>query len=241
MRFRAALLCALSCAPLCTLWAPAVAGSLLPGLPGDWTGLYIGVHFGGAWGNSDWVDLGAGNIGAHSPDGIIGGGQLGFNLQSGPFVWGAEASLSGSSIGGRHLDTVFQFGPAPEYDRASIDFLGTLTGRVGYAAGPLLLYGKGGLAWAHARYSLTGFFAPDLEFARTDGTKWGWTAGAGAEFAFLPGWSGFVEYGYLGFGSDVASLTCTAVPNCGPPGANAVGISIRENYHLVKTGINFRF
>jgi len=236
MRLLAMVFCALL-APL-----PAfAAGLLLPTSPANWTGFYAGGHVGGAFGSSDWFDLGAGNIGSHSLDGFIGGAQLGYNLQTGPFVWGPEASFSGSTLSGRHLDAVFQFGPAPEHDRDSIDFLGTLTGRLGYAEGPLLFYAKGGAAWAHARYSLTGFFAPGLEFAVGDSTKWGWTVGAGVEYAFLPGWSGFLEYGYLDFGSDVASLKCTAVPDCGPPGANAVGISIRENLHAIKTGINFRF
>jgi len=89
--------------------------------------------------------------------------------------------------------------------------------------------------------ALTGFFAPGLEFAVSDGEKWGWTAGAGLELGFAPGWSGFVEYDYLGFGSDVASLKCTAVPDCGPPGKGAIGISVNENFHVVKTGLNFHF
>lgn len=238
MRFVATALCGLL-APVSAL----AAGPLLPAgaMDWDWSGFYIGGHFGGAWGNSDWFDLAAGNIGAHSPDGIFGGGQIGYNFQTGPWVFGPQASISGSGLSGQHLDAVFQFGPAPQYDRGSIDVFGTLTGRLGYAAGPLLLYASGGAAWAHARYSLSGFFAPGLEFADANSTKWGWTAGAGAEYAFAPRWSGFVEYGYLGLGSDVAILNCTAVPNCGPPGATAVGISIRENFHAIKTGINFRF
>src|SRR4051812_17586893 len=133
------------------------------------------------------------------------------------------------------------FGPVPQPDRGSIDLLGTLTGRLGYAWGPLLLYGQGGVVWAHTRYDLSGFFAPGLEFAVSDDTKWGWTAGAGAEYQIAPTWSGFLEYDYLGFGADAANLKCTAVPNCGPPGANAIAISIRENFHVIKTGVNFRF
>ena len=219
----------------------SAAGLVLPDGGADWTGFYIGGHFGGAWGSSDWFDLGAGNIGSHSPDGIVAGGQLGYNFQTGPWVWGPQASFSGSTLSGRHRDAVFQFGPAPEDDRSSIDFIGTLTGRVGYADGPLLLYGHGGAAWASARYSLIGFFAPGLEFAVGDSTKWGWTLGAGGEYAFAPGWSGFIEYGYIDFGADVASLKCGPIPNCGPPGATAVGISIRENFHVLKTGVNFRF
>ena len=228
------------CCLLAPVWTAAAQPLWAPGTQ-NWAGFYLGGHLGGAWGHSDWLDLGAGDLGSHRLDGIVGGGQLGYNFQTGPWVFGPQASISGSSISGRHLDAIFQFGPAPEYDRDSISMLGTLIGRAGYTAGPVLLYGQGGAAWARARYSLVGFFAPELEFAVADSTKWGWTAGAGAEYAFAPLWSAFLEYGYLDFGSDKAFLRCTAVPDCGPPGAGGVAISIRENLHMVKAGINFRF
>jgi outer membrane immunogenic protein len=208
----------------------------------DWAGFYLGGHFGGGWGNSDWFDLGVGNIGSHQASGILGGGQAGYNFQNGPWMWGPQASISGADLGGSHNDAVFGSGPIPQPDRGTIDVLGTLTGRLGYASGPFLLYAQGGAAWAHTRYTLIGFFAPGQEFAVSDETKWGWTAGAGIEYGFAAGWSGFLEYDYLGFGSDVASLKCTAAAaGCGPGGSNAIGISIRENYHLVKSGVNFRF
>ena len=53
--------------------------------------------------------------------------------------------------------------------------------------------------------------------------------------------AGLVEYDYLGFGSDVATLKCTMVADCGPPGKGAIDISIRENFHMLKTGVNFHF
>jgi hypothetical protein len=31
------------------------------------------------------------------------------------------------------------------------------------------------------------------------------------------------------------------VPDCGPPGKGAIGISVNENFHVVKTGLNFHF
>ena len=223
------------------LWLLSMSAANAQLLVGNWGGLYLGGHFGADWGDSDWLDLGAGNIGSHSASGIIGGAQLGYNFELGPWVLGPQASLSGSSLSGKHLDAIFQFGPAPQHDQGRIDLLGTITGRLGYAWGPLLLYGQGGASWAQNRYFITGFFAPGLEFAVSDGTRWGWTAGAGMELGFAPGWSGFLEYDYLGFGSDDASLKCTAVRDCGPPGASAIGISIRENFHVLKTGVNFHF
>src|SRR5436190_15022223 len=86
--------------------APVGALPAAPAPAGDWNGLYVGGHFGGAWGRSEWFDLGAGNIGSHDASGIIGGGQTGYNFQSGPWVLGAQASLSGADLGGSHIDTV---------------------------------------------------------------------------------------------------------------------------------------
>ena len=94
---------------------------------------------------------------------------------------------------------------------------------------------------ADARYTLRGFFAPGLEFAVAEPSRWGWTAGAGVEYALTSNWSTFFEYNYLGFGSEVATLQCTAVPDCGPPGAGNVKIRIRENFNAIKAGFNFRF
>lgn len=207
---------------------------------GNWAGFHVGAHFGGGWGHSSWFDHGAGDIGAHDAGGVLGGGQAGYDFQSGRLVFGPQVELSGAGLGGDHPDAVFQ-GPALQTDHADIDRLGTITGRLGYAADPWLFYGRAGAAWAHERYSFQGFFAPGLEFAAHTTTKWGWTAGAGFEYAFAPRWSGFLEYDYLDFGADSAQVGCTAVPDCGPPGAGAIGVSIRENFHIVKTGINFRF
>src|SRR5579883_197194 len=173
---------------------------------GNWAGFHVGAHFGGGSGRSSWFDHGAGDIGAHDAGGVLGGGQAGYDFQSGRLVFGPQVELSGASLGGDHPDAVFQ-GPALQTDHADIDRLGTITGRLGYAADPWLFYGRAGAAWAHERYSFQGFFAPGLEFAAHTTTKWGWTA----------------------------------VPGCGPPGAGAIGVSIRENFHIVKTGINFRF
>jgi len=107
------------------LWLLSMFAANAQLLVGNWGGLYLGGHFGAAWGDSDWLDLGAGNIGSHSASGIIGGAQLGYNFELGPWVLGPQASLSGSSLSGKHLDAIFQFGPAPQHDQGRVDLLGT--------------------------------------------------------------------------------------------------------------------
>ena len=89
----------------------------------DWTGFYIGGHVGGAFrGNSDNL-VGGGNDGR-----FMGGGQIGWDTQfGGNWVFGLEANYS-------FLDTGSSFA-----NRG----LGSVTGRLGSAWGPTLLYVKG--------------------------------------------------------------------------------------------------
>jgi outer membrane immunogenic protein len=77
--------------------------------------------------------------------GIIGGGQAGFNYQTGPWVIGVEGSVAGSD-----LDSTIRspFFPTSDSYSADVDFLTTVTGRIGYAQGKWLAYAKGG--WAGA-------------------------------------------------------------------------------------------
>ena len=71
----------------------------------SWTGFYIGAHVGGAysdlktdssaafWGTGQW---------SNNADGVIGGGQLGYNYQfGGNFVLGFEADFGGMGLSNR--------------------------------------------------------------------------------------------------------------------------------------------
>ncbi len=54
-----------------------------------WTGFYVGVNGGYGFGSSDW-DVPAVSP---SPKGALAGGTLGYNLQTGLWVWGLEADF----------------------------------------------------------------------------------------------------------------------------------------------------
>lgn len=82
-----------------------------------WQGLYGGVHFGYG---EDW----------HT-DGILGGGQLGYNWQAGRFVYGLEADVSATDM--------------------SADWLASARGRAGILLDDrLLAYGTAGVGFADA-------------------------------------------------------------------------------------------
>lgn len=191
----------------------------------NWTGFYIGGHVGGAWGKKDWVAVGVGPLGSHDVDGFIGGGQVGFNYQVGAFVWGVEVDFSWANLDGNHIDTVFGGN-----NRTDVKWLGTVTGRLGYAWDRALLYVKGGGAWVRDLYTITGAGG---FFAETRDTNWGWTIGAGLEYGLTPNWSVKVEYNYLDFGTERIRFT----PTVGP----AFDRDVDQQIHAIKVGINYRF
>jgi outer membrane immunogenic protein len=191
----------------------------------NWSGIYIGGHVGGAWGNKDWVAVGVGPLGSHDVDGFIGGGQLGFNYQTGALVFGAEVDFSWAGLDGSFIDNIFLGN-----NKTEVKWLGTVTGRIGYAWDRMLLYVKGGGAWVRDVYTITGAGG---FFAETKDTNWGWTIGAGLEYGLTPNWSVKAEYNYLDFGTERIGFT----PNVGAPFQRDVD----QNIHVVKVGINYRF
>src|SRR3954453_5351405 len=91
-----------------------------------WTGPYIGINGGYAWGDSRFN--GAFPGGNHSPSGGLFGATLGYNWQTGPAVWGIEGDMDWSGIRGN--------GPcAGASCSVRNDWLGTVRGRLGYNAG----------------------------------------------------------------------------------------------------------
>lgn len=201
----------------------------------SWTGLYIGGHFGAGWGRKDWTD--PNNFFAVAPfpfshgnrdvDGFIGGGQIGFNYQIGNWVAGTEVDASWSDIDGNAKCTdILRF-----VCHTRIDHVGTITGRLGYSYGNLLLYSKAGIGWAHDKYDLQSFFFPNIYTA--EDTRWGGVIGTGVEWAFTPNWSVKAEYDYLGFRHRVIAFRDQF--------GNVPQLGVDQNLHLVKLGVNYRF
>ncbi len=147
-----------------------------------WTGSYLGVHGGYAWGSFDAI-VTAIATDSLDPKGGFAGIQTGYNWQtSRNWVVGLESDSSWGSInqtiGANTID---------------IDAMGTVRARLGYAMNNILFYGTGGLAWAHADSVTT--------LAIRDQFHLGWAAGAGIEYAFAPRWSAKLEYIYADYGT----------------------------------------
>ncbi len=218
----------------------------------NWSGSYVGVHVGAAWGETRFSGpLGSGIFGADvSTPAFLGGGQIGYNWQvpNSSWVFGVEAEISALDSVGTNTCLASSGFFVSANCRVRPDATVAVTGRIGYAAGlegRTLLYVKGGLAGVHDFIDITtNANLPALVTANTL-WKWGGTVGAGVEQALAPAWSVRVEYDYLGFGSSSVptpvSFVQTAPPNPASyvttPGSSA---SVSQHIHAVKLGLNYR-
>ena len=218
--------------------APVVAAAM------NWTGFYVGAHLGGGWSNDRWSDpfgstpAGGGffNVAGFGDTthatGPLGGGQIGFNLQSGQWVFGVEANASAVDLRGEN--TCFSGLGGINCERI-VNALGTITGRVGYAWDRSLAYVKGGSAWTDTTYNLNGNTGVlTLGTGSTGLTAWGWTVGGGIEYALTNNWTVVLEYDHI----EVPGAT---VPFPAVSVINAQDISVRQWIDVVKLGVNYKF
>jgi outer membrane immunogenic protein len=230
------------------LIGPAIAADMAPvykaPVPApayDWNGFYVGVHVGGAWERRSFSQttttgplVESATINSSS---VAGGGQVGFNWTVSNMLLGLEADVSGTGLSGS-AQTFNLVGTGPGWTERT-DFFGTARGRVGLVANNWLLYGTGGVAWADDRFTRTqltgdGVATPPVGFVATNnGTRIGWTAGAGVEWGFARNWSAKLEYLFMDFASSSFSFTV-------PAGTFAVSEG-DLTLQTVRVGVNYRF
>jgi outer membrane immunogenic protein len=201
-------------------------------------------------------------------DGLIGGVQFGYNWQlADRWVAGFEADLqglagaNGSNSRSSSADVSGFAGHSVGTDlltSKSIDFLGTVRGRLGFLVKPnLLVFGTGGFAYGHVKSSLAisqsligtglGNFEPSFGTAsNTSRMQGGWTLGAGFEWMFASNWTAKVEYLHY----DLGSVTSYArigdrIVSPSPPTTyyfvNDVQSTTRFYGDIVRVGLNYRF
>ena len=139
--------------------------------PFTWTGFYLGLNAGGIWGSgsvsstlfangfpileNEWP---GGSLGG-SQTGFIGGGQAGYNWQTGSFVLGVETDFDWTDLSSKQFLCWREFRRPrlppkrlldAEQLRGSLDWLCTTRVRVGGVVTPdnrLMIYGTGGFAY----------------------------------------------------------------------------------------------
>jgi opacity protein-like surface antigen len=245
--------------------APVKAPVTAAAIPVNWTGFYVGGVGGGAFGghadatfapapetNNTFPFPGA--TSSFRLAGILGGGEIGYNYQMGPWVLGLEGDLAWTNARGSKAcgNLVSNVGAAPANAlfnstcHDNLDWLATVTGRAGYAWGRALYYIKAGAAWTHEEFSVTcnngpingitffsqNCFSPAGNLFNTisaSDNRTGWTAGFGTEFALTNNWSAKAETNYLGFGSRGLTLS------------DGTFVNSKLNFWEAKIGVNYRF
>ncbi|MFP3942707.1 MAG: outer membrane protein [Alphaproteobacteria bacterium] len=168
----------------------------------DWTGVYAGVQIGYAFGDADHTFIPPGAPpGDSSPDGILGGAHIGYQVQGGSWVYGIEGDFDYTDVNGEFVDTT----GATSSGSTDINYQGTLRFRLGHAADRLLIYATGGAAFADVDYG--GGPAPLPPCCGFTRTTFGWTAGGGGEYAFTDSLSARLEYRYTDYEPETDSLT----------------------------------
>ncbi|HMK90529.1 MAG TPA: porin family protein [Methylocystis sp.] len=239
-----------------------------------WTGLYGGINIGYGFGNGD-QDTGGlvGNFTHVSPSGaglagwsltnniqgVLGGGQVGYNYQINPWlVVGLEADIQAADL---HTQTqgASATGPAPASvyltQTKSVDWFGTLRGRIGVTPliPNLLIFGSIGFAYGQVvhDFTVTAFGAPTGFPAVLgtgtvyDATNTGWTAGGGVEWfplishPVLSTFSVKVEYLYTDLGPN--SINGGSYWATAPGSLFAFDHTSQTRFHTVRAGLNWHF
>jgi outer membrane immunogenic protein len=252
----------------------------------SWSGFYAGINFGHASHDGaarltgdDPNGLGAGNYVVNtfageplnggmyvprslslSPDGFIGGGQVGYAFRMAPqIVLGIEADLQLASVDDHaSKDGTTMAGITMGLTtRHDLEWFGTLRGRLGYLiSDDLLIFGSGGLALgkmtsdAEIRHlgGTAGGASGSTSFGScgggqtcfagsSSGTSTGWSLGGGFEWALTNAISLKAEYLRLDLGSDTVRMTTVA-----PTTGNAfVDVKVKHAYDIARMGLNVRF
>jgi len=214
--------------------------------PFSWTGFYIGANVGYGWADADADPFPPGTPGLpfglnpdSEPEGWFGGGQIGYNLQSGSVVLGIEVDYQGA-----HMDDTLTFDVGVSNGvgriKTEIDSFGSVRGRIGFAFDRVMPYVTAGFAWADVDSKTLVVYptpAGPVTFSGGDSADHtGWVVGGGLEVAFSPNWSAKAEYLYFDLGEETYTTTLV-----GPFVADTYTTDADLTMHTFRVGVNYRF
>jgi len=191
----------------------------------NWSGLYLGINGGGAWGTSRFeFPATATTTGNFKTSGGLVGGTFGASWQMSVVVFGFEGDFDWARIRGSATC------PAPALGsncQATDSWLGTGRARLGVAVRDWLFYGTAGIAFG----DVTMADAP--AFVGQTVTRLGWAAGGGIEYGFSQSASVKAEYLHV----DLGTAQC-------PGGSCAAGAAVANVLYtadIFRAGLNYRF
>lgn len=178
----------------------------------DFSGGYAGIHGGWNWSRYKLNGrvLGEHVTGSSKPDGIVAGLHSGYGIQTDQLYYGLEADVD-------YMDREI----GDNWAKLTNNWQGSLRGRLGWVVDDVMLYATGGVAVTQFKLAFDG--ASDRD------TRFGWTAGAGAEALLDGGWRARAEYLYTDYRKSYADP------------ALATDLSLNLNTHVVRVGLSYNF
>lgn len=189
-----------------------------PPVPFSWTGFYAGGNVGYSWGHGapTYNEPAFGGTipttitGSNQLNNAIGGAQVGYNWQTGAWLWGLETDLQiADEKGSQNFSYPYDCEGACAVTgqlNSKIEWFGTARARVGWLVTPAtLVYATGGLAYGRVnvggQFTDTGCTPACMWSFNQSAVNVGWTVGTGFEAVLAPNWTWKVEYLYVDLGS----------------------------------------
>ena len=222
----------------------------------DWTGFYVGTHFGYAAGASNWSATQADGSAprlmgrldfypqydAFKGTGSFSSGlQAGYNYQAASrLLLGVEADISFPNSVSATQTFSTTLGDQASYGETVLH-AGSVRGRVGYAFDNWLVYGTGGFGWSFDQFTRTQLMGSPMGGSAVPGTlekhslwRLGWVAGAGVELPVAPSWTAKLEYLLSEFGGQSISFPAGAQKFEGDYASHSIRLGL--NYQLRDPG-----
>jgi opacity protein-like surface antigen len=185
--------------------------------------------------------LGTGSNSANASS-WLGGVQLGYNHQQGSFVFGFETDISATHLKTDMSTVIPDFGILPvttANTNSKVDWYGTSRGVLGWANGPVMFFGTGGVAYGrvHLNSSISNTLLSLI--SETSAVKVGWVGGGGILYMLNPNLFLSLAYQHVDLGS--VSLT-SSIGETGPGSASlSQNASANARFDVVSLGLNWRF
>jgi outer membrane immunogenic protein len=146
----------------------------------------------------------------HEPSGGLLGVQMGWSRPVGPVILGIDGDIAYTKIEGEDSITLMGYKSDVEHD---VNYLGTLRARLGVMAGPMLIYGTAGFAFADLDNRLVvSYYGQRVGSDEASSWHKGWTAGLGVEYPITPNIALGAEYLYVDMGKEEVTMSIGGYP-----------------------------
>ena len=176
--------------------------------------------------------------------GFVGGVQGGYNWQFDEnFLIGIEGDIQGTNIDGSvSLSITDETGalllPGDSLDAelgTQLDWFATIRPRIGWVNDRFVVYATGGLAWGQTTSSVSATLADTTLIDESiTNDRFGWTIGAGIEYALFDNITFKTEYLYTDLGSE-------QIVNLDLGDGYNLSMDSDVKFHVVRAGLNFQF